>query len=195
MQRPRRIEGYAIISADGMIADADGRQPRELLVPADQRLFHQGLARAAAVAHGRFSQEGGAASSPERKRLVLTRSIAALAPHPHYRHGLLWNPNGASLEKAWQTLGPADGILAVIGGTDAFGLFLELGLDAFHLTRADRVWLPGGRPVFPGVPLRTPEDLLASHGLQPGPPQVVDRAADITLVTWERAPERPSSAR
>jgi dihydrofolate reductase len=189
MPRPHRIEGYAIVSADGMIADAEGRQPPELLVKADQRFFHGGLARADAVVHGRFSHEGGAKSAA-RKRLVLTRSVATLAPHPRHPKGLLWNPAGASFEQAWQALEVADGALAVIGGTDTFGLFLEIGYTAFHLSRANRARLPGGRPVFPEVPRLTPEDVLVRHGLKPGPPQVLDPAADVTLVTWE--PERPS---
>jgi len=185
MPRPRRIEGYAIISADGMIADANGAQPPALIVKADQRFFREGLARADAVAHGRFSHERGAGSAG-RKRLVLTRSIAALAPHPRYRKGMLWNPAGLSFEDAWQALDVTDGTLAVIGGTDTFGLFLDVGYDAFHLTHAMRARLPGGRPVFPDVPRRSPEEVLAGHGLKPGPAHVLDRETDVTLVTWER---------
>ena len=182
MPRPR-IEGYAIISADGMIADANGDQPKALIVKADQRFFRDGLDRADAVAHGRFSHERGA-NAAERKRLVLTRSIAALAPHPRYKSGLLWNPAGASFEQAWRALGVPDGALAVIGGIDTFGLFLKIGYTAFHLTRAGRAHLQGGRPVFPEVPARTPEEVLAGHGLNPGPQQVLDADADVTLVTW-----------
>jgi len=185
MPRPHRIEGYAIISADGMIADANGAQPSELIVNADQHFFRQGLARADAVAHGRFSHERGQGSAG-RKRLVLSRSIAALGPHPRYKKGLLWNPAGASFDQAWQALDVADGTLAVIGGTETFGLFLAIGYDAFHLTSANRARLPGGRPVFPEVPRRSPEDVLAEHGLQPGPSQILDRDADVALVTWER---------
>jgi dihydrofolate reductase len=181
MLRPRRIEGYAIVSADGMIADANGEQPQALLVEADQAFFRAGLDRADAVAHGRYSHERGP-DAAKRKRLVLTRSIPALAPHPRHELGLLWNPTGASFEQAWDALGVADGTLAVIGGTDTFGLFLDIGYTAFHLTRAARARLPGGRPVFPEVPARTPEEVLADHGLAPGPPQVLD--ADVTLVTW-----------
>jgi len=77
----------------------------------------------------------------------------------------------------------------VIGGTDTFGLFLGIGYDVFHLTRANRVRLPGGRPVFPEVPARTPEEMLAAHGLAAGPPQVLDPAADVVLVTWSMAGE------
>ena len=186
MDRPSRIEGYAIISADGMIADAAGVQPPGLMVKADQGFFHRGLDRAAAVAHGKHSAEGGA-DGASRKRLILTRRIPSLAPHPQIARALLWNPAGASLEQAWQALDAGDGILAVIGGTDTFGLFLDIGYDAFHLTRANQVRLPGGRPVFPDVPARTPEDLLAAHGLVAGPPQVLDATAGVVLVTWSAA--------
>ena len=69
-------------------------------------------------------------------------------------------------------------MLAVIGGPEVYGLFLDIGYDAFHLSRAANVRLPGGRPVFPQIgPDRTPEDVLASHGLKPGPQRVLDAAA------------------
>ena len=37
--------------------------------------------------------------------------------------------------------------------------------DVFYLSRAPDVRLPGGRPVFPDVPARVPEEVLVSHGL------------------------------
>ena len=40
-------------------------------------------------------------------------------------------------------LGVPDGSLAVIGGTEVFGMFLP-DYDVFHLTRAPGVWLPDG---------------------------------------------------
>jgi hypothetical protein len=166
-----------------MIADAAGVQPSGLRVPADQRFFHDSLAHVQAVAHGRFSHEGGKGAK-QRKRLVLTRGIAGIAPHPKHALGVLWNPAGALLEQAWDALGLADGVLAVIGGTDTFGHFLTIGYDAFHLTRANRVRLPGGRPVFPQVPAVTPEEVLRRHGMIPGPEQILDAEADVRLVTW-----------
>jgi hypothetical protein len=49
------------------------------------------------------------------------------------------------------------------------------------------VRLPGGRPVFSAVTSgRTPEGVLASHGLKPGPQRMLDEAAGVTLVTWRR---------
>src|SRR4051812_35880435 len=171
MPRPDRIEGLAIVSADGMIADAHGIQPAALKLEADQRFFHAALDEATALAHGRNSGEGGPRMA-RRRRLILTRRIASLARDPRNDMAVHWNPVGASLDEAWQALGLSGGLLTVIGGTDPFGLFLEIGYEAFHLSRASRARLPGGRPVFPGVPSRTPEALLEQHGLKPDPERV-----------------------
>ncbi len=61
-------------------------------------------------------------------------------------------------------------MLAVIGGPEANQLFLDGdfgSFDAFHLSRVADVRLPGGVPVFPDISAgRTPEDVLAAHGLQ-----------------------------
>jgi dihydrofolate reductase len=184
MSGPSRIEGYAIVSADGMIADADGRTPNSLVIDADQRFFQDGLDRAAAIVHGRHSHEGGPRAA-RRHRLILTRKIAALAPDPSHPNALLWNPVGASLAEAWQALDAPEGTLAVIGGTEVFGLFLPL-YDAFHLSRAAHARLPGGRPVFPDMPAQSPEELLARHGLAPGVRRDLDPAAGVSVVTWLR---------
>ena len=184
MARPDRIEGLAIVSNDGMIADAHGVQPDALKLEADQRFFHAMLDEATALVHGRNSSEGGP-NMARRRRLILTRKIAGLARDPLTDKTVHWNPAGATLEQAWQALGlSAGGFLAVIGGTEPFGLFLEIGYDAFHLSHASQAELPGGRPVFPGVPPSTPETLLARHGLKPGPVQVLDEKAGLTMVAW-----------
>jgi dihydrofolate reductase len=186
MPGPSSIEGYAIVSADGMLADADRHMPKGLQVEADQKFFHSALDEAAVVVHGRHSHEGGARAA-QRHRLVMTRSIPTLAPDSSHPKSLLWNPDGVALEEAWAQLGAPPGVLAVIGGPEVYEHFLDVGYDAFHLSQAPRVRLPGGRPVFPVVASgRTPEDVLASYGLKPGPRQVLDEAADVTLVTWRR---------
>ena len=182
---PDRTEGYAIVSADGMIADAFGDQPDVLRIEADQKFFHAGLTQADAVAHGRNSNEGGP-NAPHRRRLILTRSVAGVAPDPQNPQALLWNPAGAPLKQAWHALGLSGGILAVIGGTDVFGHFLELGYDIFHLTQAPNVRLPGGRPLFPGVPARAPQDLLSNQGLKYAPARILDVTSGAALVTWRR---------
>ena len=185
MARPDRIEGLAIVSADGMIADAQGVQPDALKLEADQRFFHATLDAATALAHGRNSGEGGPHMA-RRRRLILTRAVPGLARDPRAGNAVLWNPAGAGLEQAWAALGLSGGLLAVIGGTEPFGLFLDIGYDAFHLSRAGKARLPGGRPVFPGIPPLTPEKLLERHGLTPGAMQVLDERHDLSLVSWRR---------
>ena len=184
MASSRRIEGYAIVSADGMLANAQGVMPDELKVPGDQRFFAQALDSVDAVVHGRHSHENQL-HSDRRPRLILTTRIAALAPDPNHAKALLWNPAGASFDSALGALSVGDGVVAIIGGTDVFGRFLD-SYEAFHLSRAPDVVLPGGRPVFPDVPRRTPENVLASHGMKPGPQRVLDPKRGATLVTWTR---------
>jgi hypothetical protein len=184
MALPDRIEGLAIVSDDGMIADAHGIQPDALKLEADQRYFRSTLDQAAALVHGKNSGEGGP-DAARRRRLILTRRIAGLAPDPGNRLAMFWNPDGAALAEAWNALGLSGGLLAVIGGTGPFGLFLPR-YDAFHLSRAQGARLPGGVPVFPGIPPATPEDLLARHGLKPGPAQPLDAAAGLVLTIWRR---------
>jgi dihydrofolate reductase len=179
-----RVEGYAIVSADGMIADAARHMPDSIKNEADQKFFQGSLDHAAAVVHGRHSHEGGP-HADQRRRLIVTHRTDAIAPDTKHPHALLWNPAGASLEEALRELGVSDGMVAIIGGPDVFGMFLPR-YDAFHLTRAARARLPGGRPVFPQVPGRTPEELLTSHGLRPGPQRVLDTSQEVTLTTWQR---------
>ena len=110
MARPDRIEGLAIVSADGMIADARGIQPDALKLEADQRFFHAMLDEATALAHGRNSGEGGPHMA-RRRRLILTRTIAGLARDPQNDKAVHWNPAGATLEQAWEALGLSGGLL------------------------------------------------------------------------------------
>jgi len=181
----RRIEGYVIVSSDGMLADAKGEMPDSIRNEADQRFFQAALDRVAVVVHGRHSPEGGPRAA-RRKRLILTRQIAALAPDPARPNALLWNPAGATLEQALERLDVRDGTIGVIGGPEVFSRFLPL-YDAFHLSRAANARIPGGLAVFDEVgPNATPEDVLARHGLKPGPRRDLDAAAGVTEVTWER---------
>jgi dihydrofolate reductase len=184
MPHPRRIEGYAIVSEDGMLANAAGIMPDELKFEADQRFFQLGLDGADVVVHGRYSHEQQPRSHL-RLRLILTRQVLAIAPDPSNEKALFWNPAGASLEQALAALGVPDGSVAVIGGTDVFGMFLDR-YDVFQLTRAPHVRLPGGRPVFPEVPAHTPEEVLVSHGLAPGERQLLDATKGLAVISWRR---------
>ena len=181
---PHPIEGYAIVSADGMIADANGAMPDCIRNDADQHFLQAAMDRAAAIVHGRRSHEGGPRAA-ERKRVVVTRQIPAIAADPSQPNALLWNPAGASLEQAMDALGVGTGSIAVIGGTDVFSLFLPL-YDVFHLSRATRARIPGGQPLLSAVcPTATLEDVLMRHRLLPSPPRDIDAAAGITLTNFQ----------
>jgi len=107
-----------------MLAGADGHMPKSLLVEADQQFFQDTLDQAAVLVQGRHSHEGSPRAAA-RRRLVLTRHIAGIAEDTTYPNALLWNPNGATLQQAWDRLGAPDGMLAVIGGTAVYDLFLS----------------------------------------------------------------------
>src|ERR1700733_7105598 len=180
-----RIEAYVIASADGMLADVHGVQPASLHFEADQRHFEQGLDRADVVANGRHSQEGHS-DALSRRRLVLTRHVAGLAPDPDNPKARLWNPAGASLEDACAALGLNSGTIAVIGGPQVYTLFLKLGYDCFYLSCAVKVRLPGGLPVFNRETFGgKPEAALAAAGLKARPTLLLDDG--LTLTDWERA--------
>lgn len=179
-----RVVGYAIVSADGMIADAAGRMPPSIINDADQKFFAEQLDRVDVVVHGRDSQEHQN-NSPRRKRLVLTRQVPRLAPHSDNPNAMLWNPGGLSLKDACAGLGIDRGTVAVIGGTDVFGLFLPR-YDQFELTVAAHAQIPGGRPLFPGIPPATPAALLQQHGLHIVAERVLDTPAGVSVQTWQR---------
>lgn len=182
--RPR-IEGYAIISNEGMIAAADGSFPENLKIPADQKFYQDSMDRASVIANGRNSSEGGP-KAPARRRIVLTRKIAGAIVDPDNANAVLWNPASASFEEAWQKLDLPGGTLAVSGGTEPFGLFLDLGYDSFFLTRTEAS-VPQGRPVFPGVGAHaTPEEMLEARGMVLRETRVLDVATNTRVAEWVR---------
>jgi hypothetical protein len=58
--------------------------------------------------------------------------------------------------------------------------------DGRMLSVAPHVRLPGGEPCFPGVPARTPQQILAAHGLRAGQPQMLDAANEVSVTPWRR---------
>ena len=182
MRGPFRIIAHAIASADGMIADETGVVPKSLILEADQRYFASALDRVDVVAHGRRSQEDQP-NSPKRRRLILTHKVAGLALHPDNPNARMWNPVGAALEEACASVGCLSGTVAVLGGPDVYRYFLKLGYDNFYLSRADRVRLPGGAPLFGRGLGKTPEQLMFDAGLEPEPPQRLDD--EVSLIDWK----------
>jgi hypothetical protein len=179
-----RIEGYVIVSADGMLANAERVMPEQLKFEGDKQFFTTALDRADLIVHGRHSHEDQP-NSPRRKRIILTRTIGAIAPDPANPKATLWNPAGASFEAACDQAGVRSGTVAIIGGPYVFGMFMDR-YDTFFLSQAPRLRLPGGEPCFPGVPQQSPQDILAAHGMTAGAAQILDAAYDVSVTPWRR---------
>jgi dihydrofolate reductase len=169
-----------------MLADAARVMPPSMIFEADQRFYENGLDQADVIVHGRHSKEQQQ-RSPLRRRLVMTRTIESIAAHPRNPKALLWNPAEALLEDALAWFEIPEPNIAVIGGPEVFAFFLGL-YSAFHLSRAPGVWLPGGRPAFPEVPVQSPEEILATHGLFPDAPTILDEGKRLLTASWRRQP-------
>src|SRR4029079_17408289 len=178
------IEGDVIVSADGMLANAAHVMPDELKFEGDKVFFTAALDRADLIVHGRHSGEDQP-NTPKRRRVILTRHVAALAPDPDNPMATRWNPAGASFAEAAAFAGVREGMVAIIGGPAVFELFMD-HYDTFWLSLASRVLIPGGEGCFPGVPERTPAQILGLHGMKPGETQMLDAAQDVTVTPWRR---------
>ena len=179
----RRIEihGYAIVSDNDRIADASGRTPDVLRNDADWAYFQAELDRSAVLVLGRLGHEAN--PNPKgRLRMVLSSASTGLERRPD---AWWWNPGAISWGRAIGTVLPEGGRVAVPGGRRVFDLFLGIGYDAFHLTRAEGAFIPGGVAVFSGCDAgRSAEALLSEKGLRPGPPQVLDPQGPVSLTVW-----------
>jgi dihydrofolate reductase len=180
-----RIEGFVIVSADGRLANAHNVMPDDLKIEGDKKFFTAALDRADLVVHGRHSGEEQP-NAPKRRRIILTHEVAVTASDPSNPKALLWNPTGCSFEVASREAGVTSGLVAIIGGPQVFGMFMDR-YDTFWLSVAPRVRIPDGEPCFPGVPARTPQQVLSAHGLHAGEPQLIDAAHDVSVTPWRRA--------
>jgi hypothetical protein len=180
-----RLEGYVIVSADGMLADSHNVMPAVLKFPGDAMFFSDALDSADLIVHGRNSYEDQP-NSPKRRRLVVTRSVAGLAPDTEKPLSTLWNPAGASFEAACAAAGVTTGTVAIIGGPVVFDMFMDR-YDTFFLSLAPHVLLPGGAPCFTEVgPGRSPQQVLTAHGFTPANQLMLDPAHDVNVTAWKR---------
>jgi hypothetical protein len=178
-----RIDGYVIVSADGMLAQA-GVMPDVLKFAGDKAFFTDALDHADLIVHGRNSFEDQP-NSAKRRRIFVTRSVPALASDPSNPLATLWNPEGADFEAACAQAGVRTGTVAIIGGPVVFDMFMDR-YDTFWLSTAPQVRLPDGQPCFAGVPSRSPQQILAAHGLTAGEPQILDARFDVSVTPWRR---------
>jgi hypothetical protein len=175
------IHGYAIVSDNDCIADASGRTPEALRNEADWAYFQAELNKSTVTVLGRLGHEAN--PNPKgRLRMILSSSSPGLERRAD---GWWWDPGKLPWDEAIRTVLPEGGRVAVPGGRQVFDLFLEIGYDAFHLTRAEGTHVPDGVPVFSACQAgRRAEMILSERGLAPGEHQVLDPAGGITLAIW-----------
>jgi hypothetical protein len=177
------VHGYAIVSRDDRIAGADGVLPDSLKNEADWAYFQAELGRADWILLGRASHEA-TPNLKRRRRVVVSRSANGLEQRVD---AVWWNPRDLPWAQAAAILAPRGARVAVPGGQVPFDLFLAEGFAAFHLSRATRVGLPGGRGVFSACERgETAEALLARAGLKPEPTRTIDAVEGVTLTVWRR---------
>jgi dihydrofolate reductase len=177
------IHGYAIVSEDDRIADASGSTPPALRNEADWAYFQAELDRAALTVLGRLGHEANP-NAKGRRRLVLSRSAAGLERRAD---AWWWNPARLTWPEVTAEALPEGGRVAVPGGRQVFDLFLGLGYDAFHLTRAESVRVGEGIALFSACEAgESAESVLARHGLRAGERTVIDPAGPVSLTVWRR---------
>ena len=184
--RPVKIAGYAIVSDDNRIAGPDGLVPPSLRNEKDWEYYQGALARSDLIVFGRRSHE---AEPNERGdlRLVVSREAAGLEQRPD---AWWWDPARVKWTEVVSRLLPRGGDVAAPGGQIVFDLFLELGYDAFHLTRAHGVKLPGGRAVFSACDNGlSAETVLARAGLRLSEKIALDPQHSVEMNVWREVSE------
>ena len=177
------ITGYAIVSDDDKIAGADGLIPPTLRNEKDWKLYQgeQEVANLVVFARRSHELEPNLHKTP---RLVVSREAPGLEQRPD---GWWWDPRRATWKDVAAQVLPTGGVVAVGGGQVVFDLFLEIGFDGFHLSRAHGVKLPGGRSVFSACDAGvTAASVLEQHGLRLSKTVPLDPAQNVEMTIWRR---------
>ena len=181
--RPVRITGYAIVSDDDKIAGADGLVPPSLRNEKDWEHYQTSLANSDLIVFGHKSHE----LEPNVRgdmRVVVSRHADGLEQRAD---GWWWSPSRVSWEEVVQRLLPQGGDVAAPGGEVVFDLFLKIGYDEFHLSRAHGVKLPGGRALFSACSAGLPaEAILAKAGLSLAETIPLDPERGVEMRVWRR---------
>ncbi len=184
--RPTEIAGYAIVSDDDRIAGDDGFVPASLRNERDWDYYQRALARSDLIVFGHRSHD----AEPNVRgdlRLVISSGAAGLE---HRADAWWWNPARVSWAEVAKRLLPVGGSVAAPGGQAVFDLFLEIGFDAFHLSRAHGVTLPGGRAIFSACDAGlAAEAVLARAGLRLSEKIALDPEHGVEMNVWRAVRE------
>ncbi|MGI9509663.1 MAG: hypothetical protein ACR2QJ_09995 [Geminicoccaceae bacterium] len=187
------FKGYAIASADGFIADDQGKMPDALRFEADWAYFQAALDAADLTLLGRHTHEA-APNIKRRLRLVVSRRVRAVMQEDA---STWWvNPSEVTPVSAITVVSGSKAKVAVVGGTGVFDWILNEGVfRAFHLSIAHHVRLGAGRPLFGDTD--SIDGALASletSGLTLESRSWLDREAGLELVVLRRRKKTDADA-
>ena len=173
------VIGHAIVSADGMIASADGSMPEDLRIDADWQAFQAALDKSALVVLGRK----GHARHPNsgRPRLVVTGAVQTLAQDRKDPMAHFWNPANMAFADLLEALQIRSGDIAITGGQGVFDYFTP-ALTTFMLSEVHDLVLPDGVACFSGG---HPRQVLARAGLMPAHVRPLGGGGDATATLWQ----------
>ena len=119
--------------------------------------FHERLRAADVLVHGRNSGEGDQRRGSARRRIILTRLVGGVTRDPENDRAVLWNPAAGSFESrlraSQHSLRPRRRDRRDRRVRPVSPELFDLSLESVTTAR-----LPGGRPVFPGVPAISPDE-------------------------------------
>jgi dihydrofolate reductase len=177
--------GYAIVSADGFIADANGRMPEVLCFEADWAYFRAAIRQTDLMILGRHTHE----LSPNltnRPRLVASRGVRAVIQE----NASTWwaNPKEMTPSSAVAVAVGTDATVMVAGGSGVYGWVLgEDGYDEFHLSIARQVVLGTGRPLLDEIDgLKEIVSVFKAKGLCLEEQSWLDEDAEVELLRFRR---------
>jgi dihydrofolate reductase len=182
-----QIIGHAIVSADGFIADSEGRMPKPLMIEADWDRFQAELDASDVTLLGRLGHEAHP-NFKLRRRLVLTSGVDGLRTGENVKGRVdFLNPAGLSLKQALDHLFLSGTRIAVVGGTKVFDHVLSTtGFDVFDLVVANEVMLGAGNSCFTKQ-ITSPRQFLKNQGYREQPPEMLDVARNVTLHSFVKS--------
>lgn len=191
MTMPRcshRFEGFAVVSADGFIADAEGRMPDRLKFDADWGYFQAALDRADITLIGRSTHEA-APNIKKRRRLVFSTRVADVVREDERTFWI--DPAKVDPGAVISEMVGSDADIAVVGGQGVFDWALSNpGFSAFHLSLAHQVQLGRGQRIFAdAADLDAAVSLLEAQGLSLSHQSWFDQAAELELLIYGK-PQR-----
>lgn len=179
------FEGYAVVAADGFIADADGRMPDSLKFDADWDYFQAALNHADITLLGRLTHEA-APNVKKRRRLVFSSRAVGLVKTDETTYWI--DPAKADPKTAIAEISREGAEVAVVGGRGVFDWVLSNpGFSAFHLSIARKVRLGRGQTIFEAASdLEAALALLEADGLCISDRSWLDRDAGLELIVYRR---------